>query len=120
MFHAFVSFSILIRPFYLLDYHNSQSFSKRLYYTWNLSPVVYPCTVCLTHLLVAGDLIETAVFTESGTRLLEVEGDISLDALLTDIQHPFIVADTGIASRLAADSHLLTPGAQTAVEVNGF
>ena len=70
---------------------------------------VNPSPMCLAHLLVTGNMVKTAFFEERGSGLLEVEWHIGLDALFTDVQHPVIVTDTGITSRLATDGDLLTP-----------
>ena len=39
----------------------------------------------LRHLLTTGNAIKTAVLSEQCPRLLEVEGDIGIDALLSDV-----------------------------------
>ena len=63
--------------------------------------------MCLKHLLITGNMVNSAILAERGSGLLEVEWHIGLDALLTDVEHPLIVTDTGISSRLATDSDLL-------------
>ena len=71
--------------------------------------IVNPRPMCLTHLLITGYMVNSAILAERGSGLLEVEWHIGLDALFTDVEHPLIVTDTGISSRLATDSDLLTP-----------
>jgi len=41
--------------------------------------------MCLAHLLVTGNMIKSAILAEYGSGLLEMERDIGLDALLTDV-----------------------------------
>lgn len=65
--------------------------------------------MCLRHLLVSRNIIESAILTEMCSCLLEVERDIGVYTLFSDIEHPIIVADTGIIARLTADCYLLTP-----------
>ena len=73
--------------------------------------------MCLLHLLVSRDIVQTAILAEVGTRLLEVERHVGSDALLTDAEHPGIITDTCLRARLAANRHLLAPRAKTTVEV---
>lgn len=68
---------------------------------------VYSCTFGLCHLLISWYDIQSAVLLKMCASLLEVERDTGLDTLFTDVEYPVIVTDTGLASRLAADSHLL-------------
>ena len=49
----------------------------------------------LLHLLVPRDIVQTAILAEVRTRLLEMEGNISCDALLTDAGYPGIITDAG-------------------------
>ena len=65
--------------------------------------------VRLCHLLVARDIVDSAILAEVCSCLLEVEGDIGCHALLSDVEHPFVIADTGITSGLASNSNLFTP-----------
>ena len=76
--------------------------------------------MCLRHLLVSRNIIESAILTEMCSCLLEVERDIGIDTLLSDAKHPFVIADTGILARLATDCHLLTPRSKSVVEINGL
>ena len=50
--------------------------------------------MCLLHLLVSRDVVDTAILTEVGTRLLEVERHVGSDALLTDAEYPGIITGT--------------------------
>ena len=52
--------------------------------------------MCLYHLLVSWNNIEFSILTEMCSCLLEVERNISIDTLFSDIEYPIIVADTGI------------------------
>ena len=72
----------------------------------------------LFHLLVSWDVVQTAILAEVGTRLLEVERHVGSDALLTDVEHPGIITDTGFRAGLAANCHLFAPRSKTTVEVN--
>ena len=63
----------------------------------------------LRHLLTTGNAIKTAVLSEQCPRLLEVEGDIGIKALLTNVKYPIVIAYAGIAARLSANRHLFTP-----------
>jgi len=58
----------------------------------------------LFHLLVPGDIVQTAILAEVRTCLLEVEGDIGYDTLLTDAEHPGIITNTGFRARSYKDS----------------
>jgi hypothetical protein len=51
--------------------------------------------MCLFHLLVSRDIVQTAILAEVGTRLLEVERHVSSDALLTKTKNPSIITDAG-------------------------
>lgn len=73
---------------------------------------VNPRPMCLAHLLVTGNLIKSAILAECSSGLLEVERHIGLDALFSDFEHPVIVTNTGIVSRLAAYGYLLDTGAK--------
>ena len=81
---------------------------------------VNPRPMCLAHLLVTGNLIKSAILAECSSGLLEVERHIGLDALFSDVEHPVIVTNTGIVSRLAAYGYLLDTGAKFIMEVDGF
>ncbi len=63
----------------------------------------------LWHLLVSRNAEGSTVLTEQGTCLLEVEGDIGIKALLTNVKYPIVIAYAGIAARLSANRHLFTP-----------
>ena len=49
----------------------------------------------LLHLLISWDIVDTAILTEVRTRLLEMERYVGSYALLTDVEHPGIITDTG-------------------------
>ena len=51
--------------------------------------------MCLLHLLVSRNIVQTAILAEVRTRLLEMERHVGSDALLTDAEHPGIITDTG-------------------------
>ena len=73
--------------------------------------------MCLFHLLVSWDFVQTSILAEVRTRLLEMERHVGSDALLTDAEYPGIITDTGLRARLAAYRHLFAPRAKTAVEI---
>ena len=52
--------------------------------------------MCLLHLLISWDIVDTAILTEVRTRLLEMERHIGSHALLSYMENPIIIADTGI------------------------
>ena len=60
-----------------------------------VSVVINSCPMCLFHLLVSRDIVQTAILAEVGTRLLEVERHVSSDALLTKTKNPSIITDAG-------------------------
>ena len=66
----------------------------------------------LRHLLTAGNAIQTAILSEQCSRLLEVEGDIGIDGLMTDRQftkdEQSLVCTFLILYR-AADGHVVVP-----------
>ena len=49
-----------------------------------------------------------------------MEGYTCGDALLSDMEHPVVVADAGVIARFATYRHLFAPGAQLTVEINVF
>ena len=58
--------------------------------------------ICLRHLLVSRNIIEFTILTEMCSCLLEVEKYIGTDTLFSDIEHPIVVADTGIIAGFTA------------------
>ena len=50
--------------------------------------------MCLFHLLVSRNIVQTAILAEVGTRLFEVERHVGSDTLLTDAEYPNIITDT--------------------------
>ena len=57
--------------------------------------VVYRSFTRLLHLVVTRDIVKMTILAKVRTCLLEVEGNIGCDALLTDVEHPGIITDTG-------------------------
>ena len=51
--------------------------------------------MCLFHLLVSRNIVQTAILAEVRTCLFEVERHVGSDALLTDAEYPGIITDTG-------------------------
>ena len=80
--------------------------------------VVYRSFTRLLHLVVTRDIVKTTILAKVRTCLLEVEGNIGCDALLTDAENPVIITDAGIVSRFASDCYLFTPTAEISLEVN--
>ena len=76
--------------------------------------------MCLLHLLVSWDIVQTAILAEVGTRLFKVERHVGCDALLTDAKHPGIITDTGLRARLTTNSHLFTPRAKIIMKDNAL
>ena len=74
--------------------------------------------VGLCHLLVTRDIVDSFTFSKVCSCLLEVERHIGCHALFSDIEHPFIITDASITSRLASDCHLLTPTTEISSEVD--
>jgi len=56
--------------------------------------VVYRSFTRLLHLVVTRDIVKTAILAKVRTCLLEVEGNIGCDALLTDAENPVIITAT--------------------------
>lgn len=72
----------------------------------------------LCHLLISRNVEKTAILAEQGSSLLEVEGNIGINALLTDGEYPIIVAYAGITARLTSDSYLIAPATKISSEID--
>ena len=63
----------------------------------------------LLHLLVSRNAEGSPILAEQGTCLLEMEGDIGINALLTNVKYPIVITDASIAARFSTNCHLFTP-----------
>ena len=59
---------------------------------------IYPSTICLIHLLVSRNVIEFAILKKMRSCLFEVERNIGIDALFTNVEHPIVITHTGVFS----------------------
>ena len=73
----------------------------------------------LAHLQPSFDLIEVTILAEAGSCLLEEEGNISFNALSSDVQYPFIVAFSGLITAFPAADYQFDPVVQLPVKVYG-
>ena len=75
--------------------------------------------VGLAQLVAAGNAVEVAVLQEVGAGLVEAEGHIGRDALLTEGEDPVVVAGAGVRAGFAAHGDFLDGPVQVRREVHG-
>ncbi|TEB07138.1 hypothetical protein Psch_00681 [Pelotomaculum schinkii] len=68
------------------------------------------CFLRLVMLILSGDGIESAVLFKTSASLLKIERHSRSKALLPNVKHPVVPANTGVISRFTANCHFLNLG----------